>query len=58
MFLAALYSIFAVLLFLFFGNKDSRLLDDEEEVSPKRPTLSAIANDPRRENFITMGGST
>jgi len=57
MFLAALYSIFAILLFLFFGNKESGLLDDEEDASPKQPTLAAI--DPRRENFITMGaGST
>jgi len=55
MFLAALYSIFAVLLFLFFGNRDSPLLDEEEDVSPKQPTLPAI-NDPRRDNFITMGG--
>ena len=56
MFLAALYSIFAILLFLYFGSKD----DVEEEVeavtSNKRP-LASIANDPRRENFITMGES-
>lgn len=57
MFLSALYSIFAILLFLFYGNKDARLLDEEEDVSPrKQPTLPAIANDPRRENFITMAG--
>jgi len=55
MFLAALYSIFAILLFLFYGTRDTRLLDEAEDVSPKQPTLAAIANDPRRENFITMG---
>ena len=54
MFLSALYSIFAILLFLFFGNKDRGLLDDDEDMSPKQPTLPAIVNDPRREKFITM----
>ena len=54
MFLSALYSIFAILLFLFFGNQDRGLLDEEEDISPKQPTLPAMVNDPRREKFITM----
>ena len=55
MFLSALYSIFAILLFLFFGNKDRGLLDEEEEDgTPKQSTLAAISNDPRREKFLTM----
>ena len=54
MFLSALYSIFAILLFLFFGNQDRGLLDEEEDISPKQPTLPAMVNAPRREKFITM----
>jgi hypothetical protein len=51
MFLAALYSIFAILLFLYFGSKDN--VEDELITSTKQ--LSSISNDPRREKFITMG---
>lgn len=65
MFLSALYTIFAILLFLYYGSEDRELLlletaDDHDGVvvgvvggvvSSSKP-LSSI---PRRENFITMG---
>ena len=57
MFLSALYTVFAILLFLYFGSDEST--DDMAEVDsgvqmgPK--PLRSISNDPRRENFITMG---
>lgn len=44
MFLAALYSIFAVLLFLYFGNGDEQPRKQQDA-------------DPRRENFITINNS-
>lgn len=43
MFLSALYSIFAILLFLYFG-------EDSGSIHDGKPAT----NDPRRENFITM----
>lgn len=55
MFLAALYSIFAILLFLYFGSKENN--DEEIEVPTSKP-MTSIAHDPRRENFITMGESS
>jgi len=52
MFLSALYTIFAILLFLYFGSEeDSSLI--EHDVKP----LRSISSDPRREKFITMGES-
>jgi hypothetical protein len=51
MFLAALYSIFAVLLFLYFGTDEDDVNEDDRIAQP----LASITNDPRRENFITMG---
>lgn len=53
MFLSALYSIFAVLLFLYFGNEESGSGFDEEAVAVK-PLPGGINSDPRRETFITM----
>jgi hypothetical protein len=53
MFLAALYSIFSVLLFLFFGSIEGEELDEDGIIGTK--PLKSIANDPRRENFITLG---
>jgi hypothetical protein len=59
MFLSALYTIFAVLLFLYFGNEEfGALMDDEghehHNVGGSKPSsLGGI--DPRRENFLTMG---
>lgn len=57
MFLAALYSIFAILLFLYFGSKEN-LEDDELNIMPGNnhppTTLAAISIDPRREKFITL----
>jgi hypothetical protein len=55
MFLAALYSIFAILLFLYYGSIES-IEDDTIEVT--RKPLSSIVNDTRRDNFITMGEET
>jgi len=52
MFLAALYSAFAVMLFLSFGSQEDGVLDDEA-VGGKQ-SLASIANDPRTEKFITM----
>lgn len=55
MFLAALYSAFAVMLFLSFGNKEDGVLDDEAvAVGGGKQSLPSIANDPRTEKFITM----
>jgi hypothetical protein len=56
MFLAALYSIFSVLLFLFFGSIEGTELDEDEIIGSK--PLKSIHNDPRRENFITLGEPT
>ena len=53
MFLAALYSIFAVLLFLFFGSIEGDELDEDGIIGSK--PLKSISTDPRRENFITLG---
>jgi hypothetical protein len=65
MFLSALYTVFAVLLFLYYGSEDNPYsLDDETEgvvvvsTAKKQPSiLGGHASDPRRENFITMGGA-
>jgi hypothetical protein len=58
MFLAALYSIFAILLFLYFGSKENMDDDEMNIVMPgtnhQPSTLSAISIDPRREKFITI----
>ena len=48
MFLAALYTIFAILLFLYLGDESSANLTED----PEKPLRSI---DPRREKFITMG---
>lgn len=54
MFLAALYSIFAVLLFLFFGSIEGAELDEDAIIGSK--ALKSISNnDPRLESFITLG---
>jgi hypothetical protein len=52
MFLAALYTIFAVLLFLYFGNESPGSGYDEEAVAVK--PLTGINDDSRREKFITI----
>lgn len=57
MFLAALYTVFAVLLFLNYGSDDDLEDDVVDPTTHHRhhtPTLPSINNDPRRENFITM----
>lgn len=54
MFLSALYSIFAILLFLYFGSKEN---GEDELITSAAKQLSSISNDPRRENFITLGES-
>jgi hypothetical protein len=51
MFLSALYTIFAILLFLYYGGDDTGLEDDDDVVNKSMPSIS---NDPRRENFITF----
>lgn len=53
MFLSALYTIFAILLFLYYVSDDTSLEDDDDGVVAK--SLPPLANDPRRENFITIG---
>ena len=53
MFLSALYTIFAILLFLYYVSDDAGLEDDDDVVSKSLPPIST--NDPRRENFITIG---
>ena len=75
MFLSALYTIFAVLLFLYYGSSDDpRELDDDVDgvvIVPgaKQPTSLQLhrplhhhhniaVGDPRRENFLTLGGGT
>jgi hypothetical protein len=65
MFLAALYTVFAILLFLYYGSEDNvyGLDDDADGVvvvssTKKQPSiLGTHTSDPRRENFITMGGA-
>ncbi|GKY90362.1 hypothetical protein MPSEU_000010200 [Mayamaea pseudoterrestris] len=52
MFLSALYTIFAILLFLYYVSDDD-VLEDEDDVVAK--SLPALSSDPRRENFITIG---
>lgn len=58
MFLAALYSIFAVLLFLYIGQRErGDFLEDDDVVSGGsggRGGKPTIISDPRRENFITI----
>lgn len=52
-FMSALYAIFAILLFLYHGSEDQGFeLDDDDDMTKPLPS---IANDPRRENFITIG---
>jgi hypothetical protein len=53
MFLSALYTIFAILLFLYLGSDDPVFSEHED---PNKP-LRSISNDPRRETFITMEDS-
>jgi hypothetical protein len=62
MFLSALYTIFAILLFLYFGSEESMTADLDDDtmsgvqisaVGPK--PLRSMSGDPRRENFITIG---
>ena len=53
MFLSALYTIFAILLFLYYVSDDTGLEDDDDVVSKSLPPISTT--DPRRENFITIG---
>jgi hypothetical protein len=65
MFLSALYTVFAVLLFLYYGSEDNPYgLDEDTDgvvvvtSAKKQPSiLGGHAGDPRRENFITMGGA-
>lgn len=65
MFLSALYTIFAILLFLYYGSEDNPYGLDEEadgvvvgNSTKKQPSmLGGHSTDPRRENFITMGGA-
>lgn len=54
MFLAALYTVFSVLLFLYFGNEeiDENTLDQTTTHSNK--PLVTISNDLRTDKFITM----
>jgi len=54
MFLAALYTVFSVLLFLYFGNEeiDENTLDQTTTHSNK--PLVSISNDLRTDKFITM----
>jgi hypothetical protein len=56
MFLSALYTIFAILLFLFYVSDDNGLDDDDDAniVASSNKVLPSISTDPRRENFITM----
>ena len=58
MFLAAMYTIFAVLLFLYAGN-DEESLDEDAVVTHHRKATSSLPSfapadrsDPRRESFI------
>ena len=58
MFLAAMYTIFAVLLFLYAGN-DEQSLDEDAVVTHHRQVSSSLPSfatadrsDPRRESFI------
>lgn len=52
MFLAALYTIFAILLFLYFGSEDDESVAEHHHHDVK--PLRSIASDSRREKFITM----
>jgi hypothetical protein len=54
MFLAGLYTVFAVLLFLYFGNEeiDENTLDQTTTHTSK--PLATISNDLRTDKFITM----
>jgi hypothetical protein len=64
MFLAALYTIFAILLFLYYGTEDARnfeLEEDEDVVKPRSAIAMGVSStitngDPRREKFLTMQG--
>ena len=59
MFLSALYTIFAILLFLYFGSEESTSnLEDNVVVGTGPKPLGSVANDGRRESFITMGEAT
>lgn len=53
MFLSALYTIFAILLFLYYVSDDHGLDTEDDDVVSKK--LPPISTDPRRENFITIG---
>jgi hypothetical protein len=52
MFLSALYTIFAILLYLFYVSDENGLEDDDDVITKSLPPLSS---DSRRENFITIG---
>ena len=59
MFLATVYTVFAVVLFLYFeGGDDEAELEMAKPSSAHTnlPSLSTV--DPRRENFITMADVT
>lgn len=53
MFLSALYTIFAILLFLYYVSDDHGLGDEDDVITTK--SLPPISSDSRRENFITIG---
>jgi hypothetical protein len=53
MFLAALYTVFSVLLFLYFGNEEIDENTLNETTTHSRP-LVTISNDLRTDKFITM----
>jgi hypothetical protein len=67
MFLSALYTIFAILLFLYYGSEGEMDDEDDDDVGANHVNvqhvnvvpkpLTSISSDPRRENFITMGNT-
>ena len=56
MFLAAMYTIFAVLLFLYAGTDEESMDEDAVVTHTRKPSLPSFApsdrSDPRRETFI------
>ena len=54
MFLAALYTVFSVLLFLYFGNEDIDENTLDQTTTHSNKPLVTISNDLRTDKFITM----
>lgn len=54
MFLAALYTVFSVLLFLFFGNEEDDDNHGLDQATSHNKPLVTISNDLRTDKFITM----